>query len=346
MIVRICDIQFKLWVGREERNDDNPHKDRGLTVATAPFPAGPVAMLVTPFRNDWSVDIPALARVAELAIEQGARGLAVHGLASEGYMLTDAERAAIIACVAEVDRTGFVLAGVDHESTAGSVALARMAAEAGATALMAMPPKSSGGELGRLVDHFAEVEQQSNLPIVVQDAPRASGIGMDVDTLTQVVRALGLTSAIKVEDALPPLKIARLMAAAPGGRTALYGGAGGRRFLAELDAGAIGTMVGPAYIDAFAELQALHGGDRGAAASMFEAMLPLLTAVDGNEWYALVQKALLHRAGVIANPGLRPPAFVPPLAYLDGLVAQIAEAARRYPRIGAALGLNTMEGAA
>lgn len=331
---------------REERNDDHPQEGRGLTAGAAPFPAGPVAMLVTPFQNDWSVDLPALARVAELAIGQGARGLAVHGLASEGYMLTDAERAAIIACVAKVDRTGFVLAGVDHESTAGSVALARLAAESGATALMAMPPKSSGGERGRLVDHFAELERQSTLPIVVQDAPRASGIGMDVDTLTRIVGALGRPSAIKVEDALPPLKIARLMTVTAGGRTALYGGAGGRRFLAELDAGAIGTMVGPAYIDAFAELQALHGSDRAAAATMFEAMLPLLTAVDGNEWYALVQKALLHRAGVIANPGLRPPAFVPPAAYVDDLVAQIAELARRLPRLGAALGLNTMDGAA
>ncbi len=316
-----------------------------MAADAAAFPTGPVAMLITPFGEDWRVDLPALARVAELALAQGARGLAVHGLASEGYMLTDAERAAIIACVAEVDTTGLILAAVDHESTAGTVALARMAAEAGATAVMAMPPKSSGGDPARLVDHFAELETGANLPVVIQDAPRASGIVLGVDTLARIVAELRRPNAIKVEDALPPLKIERLTAVlGAGGHTALYGGAGGRRFLHELAAGAVGTMVGPVHIAAFAALQALHGSDRDAAAELFQGMLPMLTAVDGNEWYALVQKALLHRAGLIANRGLRPPGFVPAASYLDGLVAQVIETARKHPQLGAGLGLQPPEG--
>jgi 2-keto-3-deoxy-L-arabinonate dehydratase len=302
------------------------------------FVAGPIAMMVTPFLADWSIDLGGLRRVAELALRQGASGLAVHGLASEGYKLLDRERVEIVAAIAEVIASPLLIAGVDHEATAGSIELARSVAGAGATAVMAMPPKTSGGARARIVAYYQELEDRGGLPIVIQDAPRASGIQMDADTLLAIVSGLRLENAIKVEDAIPPLKIARLTAALAGnGRTVLYGGAGGRRFLSELEAGASGTMVGPAFIDVFGQIQALWKTDPGEALAVFEDCAPLLNAVEGNEWYALLQKALLFRAGLIANPGLRPPAIGADPGYLEGLVQLYLRTAPRQRRLGADL---------
>ncbi len=303
-----------------------------------PFVHGAVAMLITPFTPDWSVDLNAMARVAQLALDQGASGLAVHGLASEGYKLLDAERGRIIEAVAKVGKVPLLLAGVDHEATAGSVTLARLAADAGATAVMAMPPKASGGNRARLVDYYCELEAKGGLPVVIQDAPRASGITMDADTLVAILSAFSGPNSVKVEDAIPPLKVATLtrkLAATT--QTALYGGAGGRRFLDELDAGAIGTMVGPAYIDLFAHLHAKHRISPDAARDMMRDCLELIHAVEGNEWYALLQKALLKRAGLIANPGLRPPAIQPDSDYVTSLLAIFDRAAARQPHLGAVL---------
>jgi 4-hydroxy-tetrahydrodipicolinate synthase len=295
-------------------------------------------MLVTPFRPDWSIDFEGMSRVATLAVEQGARGLAVHGLASEGYKLLDRERREIVACIAALGSTPFLLAGVDHEATAGSTELARAAADSGATGVMAMPPKSSGGGRASLVDYFATLEAAAGLPVVIQDAPRASGIVLDPDTLVAITSALALPNAIKVEDPIPPLKMAKLMQRQPSdGLTVLYGGAGGRRFLGELDAGASGTMVGPAFIDIFVTLQALHASDRTAATALFEALLPLLTAVEGNEWYALLQKQLLMRAGLIEMPALRPPAVVADPRYMNELVDLFLRTAARHENLGAVL---------
>lgn len=295
-------------------------------------------MLVTPFRPDWSVDFEGMTRIAALAVEQGACGLAVHGLASEGYKLLDRERREIVASIAALTLKPFLLAGVDHEATAGSIELARAAADAGATAVMAMPPTSSGGGLASLVDYFATLEATGGLPVVIQDAPRASGITMDPDTLVAIVSALSRPSAIKVEDPIPPLKMAKLLKAMPPGlRTSLYGGAGGRRYLGELDAGAVGTMVGPAYIDIFVTLQALHTSDRPAATALFDDLLPLLTAVEGNEWYALLQKQLLMHAGLIETAGLRPPGLVPDPRYMNDLVELFLRTAARHETLGAVL---------
>jgi 4-hydroxy-tetrahydrodipicolinate synthase len=303
-----------------------------------PFVHGAIAMLITPFTPDWSVDLDAVAQVAQLALDQGASGLAVHGLASEGYKLLDAERGRIIEAVAKAGTVPLLLAGVDHEATAGSVALARSAADAGASAVMAMPPKSSGGSRARLVDYFCELEARGGLPVVIQDAPRASGITMDAEMLVAIIAAFSGPNAVKVEDAIPPLKIATLtrkLAATT--QTALYGGAGGRRFLDELDAGAIGTMVGPAYIDLFAHLQAKHATYPDASRDMMRDCLDLIHAVEGNEWYALLQKALLKRAGLIANSGLRPPAIQPDPQYMTSLVAIYDRAAARQSHLGAVL---------
>ncbi len=302
------------------------------------FVAGPVAMMITPYLDDWSVDLDGMRRVARLALDQGAAGLAVHGLASEGYKLLDRERIAIIEAVAAENTSTLLVAGVDHEALAGSVELARASAQAGATAVMAMPPKTSGGNRAKLVAYYRELEDRGGLPVVIQDAPRASGIQMDVETLLAIVAELKLPSAIKVEDPIPPLKMARLTAQGGGnGRTRLYGGAGGRRFLAELDAGAIGTMVGPAYIDIFGYIQATHAGDRAAAEAAFFECAQLLNSVEGNEWYALLQKELLCRAGLIGNPGLRPPAVVPDPDYVQGLVDIYRRAAKAQSHLGAAL---------
>ena len=241
------------------------------------FAAGAVAMMVTPFLDDWSVDLGGIRRVAELALRQGASGLAVHGLASEGYKLLDRERVEIVEAVADVNASPLLLAGVDHEATAGSIELARSVADAGATAVMAMPPKASGGNRTRLVEYYQELEDRGGLPVVIQDAPRASGIQMDAETLLAILSRLKRVNAVKVEDAIPPLKIARLTEALGGsGRTVLYGGAGGRRFLAELEAGAVGTMVGPAFIDVFARVQSLQRSDPDQALGIFEACAPPL----------------------------------------------------------------------
>lgn len=302
------------------------------------FVPGAIAMLVTPFRTDGSVDLEAMQRLARLALDQGAAGLAVHGLASEGYKLLDHEREAIVRTVAAVNTTPLLVAGVDHEATFGSAALAAAAAAAGATAVMAMPPKSSGGALRKLVDYYAELEDRGGLPLVIQDAPRASGIAMDTATLAAIVAALRRPNAIKVEDAIPPLKMSRLREALSGApATHLYGGAGGRRFLAELDAGAIGTMVGPAFIDLFVRLQTLHTTDREQAGTLSEACLALVHAVEGNEWYALLQKQLLLRAGLIDDATLRPPAIVAETAYMEGLVQTFLRTAERQPHVGGTL---------
>jgi 4-hydroxy-tetrahydrodipicolinate synthase len=132
--------------------------------------------------------------------------------------------------------------------------------------------------------------------------------------------------------------MAKLMQRQPSdGLTVLYGGAGGRRFLGELDAGASGTMVGPAFIDIFVTLQALHASDRTAATALFEALLPLLTAVEGNEWYALLQKQLLMRAGLIEMPALRPPAVVADPRYMNELADLFLRTAARHENLGAVL---------
>lgn len=305
------------------------------------FVHGPVAMLITPFLADWSLDLEGIKRVSKLALDQGATGLAVHGLASEGYKLLDIERFDIIEAVAAVNTTPLLVAGVDHEATHGSIALARSAAKAGATAVMAMPPKSTGGNRAKLIDYYKELELGGGLPIVIQDAPRASGIQMDPDTLLAIVSALELPNAIKVEDAIPPLKMAKLTAALPKDRrTFLYGGAGGRRFLSELHAGAIGTMVGPAYIDIFAHIQSIQTSDPREAAAAFDRCLALINAVEGNEWYALLQKQLCFRAGLISNPALRPPAVQADPAYMDGLVDIYLNTTSRQLHLGTVL--NTM----
>ena len=69
-----------------------------MTSLSGVFPIVP-----TPFSDDGALDIESLRRVIGYLVDAGVHGLAVLGVASEVYALTDAERMTIVETAAEPD---------------------------------------------------------------------------------------------------------------------------------------------------------------------------------------------------------------------------------------------------
>src|SRR5438874_9727919 len=102
---------------------------------------GLVAPAFTPLREDGSLDLPTIDRLADRFAAQALAGVFVCGTSGEGPSLTVSERQQVLErwCAAAKGRFP-VVAQVGHASVAVARALAEHAARAGAAAISALPP--------------------------------------------------------------------------------------------------------------------------------------------------------------------------------------------------------------
>src|SRR5437667_6806073 len=124
-------------------------------------------------------------------IDQGIDGICILANYSEQFLLSDDERDTLLdVCLSHVNGRVPVIVTCSHFSTRIAAARARMAASAGATMLMLMPPYHGTGlradESGTL-QHFARVAEAVSIPLMVQDAP-LSGVNLSVPFLVRLAR--------------------------------------------------------------------------------------------------------------------------------------------------------------
>src|SRR3954468_8518795 len=97
--------------------------------------------IVTPFREDGSVDFDAFQRLARHLVENGSDGIVVAGTTGESPTLADEERIDLFrAAIEAVGEDATVVAGTGTYSTMHSVHLSERATELGADGLLIVTP--------------------------------------------------------------------------------------------------------------------------------------------------------------------------------------------------------------
>ncbi len=273
-----------------------------------PFPmSGLVPILATPFTPDGSLDRPSLRRLVEFQLDCGVPAIAVFGLASEGFSLTVAEKSIILAEVrAVVGPDVGVVAGINATSTATAVEQSRAAAADGADALMVLPPFLTPQPASRLGDFFATVSERSGLPVMVQDAPAATGVAMSVPLLVELSKLPGI-DAVKIETQPTAPKVGAVVDAA-GSAWSVFGGQNALFVLEEYARGAVGTMPACEFSDALAALLGDWAAGRSEDAHRaFNRLLPLIRFGLQPGIAHAVHKDILVRRGVIGHDTVRDP---------------------------------------
>lgn len=271
-------------------------------------PTGLVPILATPFDPDGQLDLASLRSLIEFQMRCGVDGLAVFGMASEGFALTRAERAAILREVRAVAGSELPLvAGVNATSTVTALEMAEEAVAGGADHLMVLPPYLAKPSQEQVWEFFTEVAATAGVPVMVQDAPGVTGVNIDVAQIVKLAAVPGIAS-VKVEAPPTPVKIAAIVAATATD-FAVLGGQNAQDLIEEYDNGAIGTMPACEFSDHLrAVLDAFSAGRRAEARAAFDRLQPLirLGVRPGQAWS--VHKHVLVRRGIIASERVRLPA--------------------------------------
>ena len=277
---------------------------------------GLIAAIVTPMRQDFSLDETSLRRYVRWLSEQSVTGLAVNVDTGEGPHLSAEERIRVLEIVVDEvgDRT-LIVAGLPGSSTAQASRHARDCAAAGAGALLVFPLAAYLGEpLDPAVPiaYHRAVGEASGLPLIAfQLQPALGGVDFSAETLEGLM-SLDAVVAIKEAsfDAKRFVDTVRVVRAASPDAVVLNGN---DNFLLEAYVlGADGALLGFGTVGAREQvemLDAVRDGDMARAGELAATLQPLCDAIFAppvRDYRARV-KHVLATLGVIDEAHVRPP---------------------------------------
>ncbi|MFN2544043.1 MAG: 4-hydroxy-tetrahydrodipicolinate synthase [Actinomycetota bacterium] len=178
--------------------------------------------MVTPFRDDYSLDLDGAQQLADHLLEHGTDTIVVAGSTGEAPTLTHDEKGDLFRAVVDAARgKGKVVAGTGTYATAETVELTRLAQAAGCDAALVVAPYYNKPPQRGLVAHFTQVAEATDLPILLYNIPSRTGIRIEHETLLQLA---SLSNVVGVKDSTGDFDgLARLLREAPSSFE-VYGG--------------------------------------------------------------------------------------------------------------------------
>lgn len=153
----------------------------------APLFTGSSAAIVTPMRDDGSVNLDILPQLLEMQIRGGTAAITVCGTTGESATLKDGEKLALISsCVSAVNGRIPVIAGTGSNDTEHAVFLGREAQKAGADGLLLVTPYYNKCSEKGLVRHFMTIADSTELPVIVYNVPSRTGVSMNENIYRQL----------------------------------------------------------------------------------------------------------------------------------------------------------------
>ena len=289
---------------------------------------GIVPILPSVFHADGSVDREGFARVVRYVLAAGAHGVAFPALASEFYALSDDERVALTEVVVhEVGGAVPVVGTATAASPQAALDLAKRVAAIGVDALMVMPPYVVRDPASAVVSLFERIAAAVDVPLVIQNAPPPLGSAFGTEVVKGLLRRVPAVRYVKEENTPGGQRITQLLSDPPPSLAGVFGGAGGRYIMDELNRGAIGAMPACELTEVHVRIyERYRAGDAVGARALYDRTLPLLTFQ--TVFRMDMTKEVLRRRGLVGAAHVRVGAV--PLdagdhAELDALLAGAAD---------------------
>lgn len=149
---------------------------------------GVLPALITPFTDDGSaIDTGALTALVNRVINAGVGGLVPGGSTGEFTTLTNAERRQLVEVTVEAAAGRVpVVAGTGALSTRETVELSVHAEQAGAAAVMVVPPFYDVLSWRELLAHYTAVAETIGIPIMYYNLPSATGVKLTAAQLGEL----------------------------------------------------------------------------------------------------------------------------------------------------------------
>lgn len=270
---------------------------------------GILPVIHMPYHEDLSIDLDTVRRQVDYLFDTGANGLCL-ALVSDTLRLTTQERLDMPAHLVEFAQgRGPVIISVGAESTVQARAYARAAEDAGAGAVMVIPPLSQGLAEPELAEYFEALLEEVAVPVIIQDASSYVGKAMSLSFQAELFRKQGQRILFKPE-ATPLGPCISAIRDLTDGQARIFEGSGGVLLIDSYRRGVAGTIPGVELLDGLVALwNACVAGDWDRA---YEVYLPIcaiatLQTQGGLDGYIVSERHLMHRQGLFPNQVHRGP---------------------------------------
>jgi 4-hydroxy-tetrahydrodipicolinate synthase len=158
-----------------------------------------VTAMVTPFRDDHSLDLDAASALAAHLYEHGSDSIVVAGSTGESPTLTHKEKLDLFRAVIETaEGKGKVVAGTGTYDTAETLELSREAERLGADGLLLVTPYYNKPPQEGLYRHFKAVAEAVDIPQILYNVPGRTAVDMlpaTVERLAELPAIVGIKEA-------------------------------------------------------------------------------------------------------------------------------------------------------
>ncbi len=210
--------------------------------------------LVTPFTQNKEIDYPALKRVIDHVMDNGADFLVALGTTGESPVLSIHERKAIKNFIKEktAGKIPLVL-GVGGNNTAEIIRELKEDDLSGYSAILSVVPPYNKPSQEGIYCHFKAITEASPVPLILYNVPGRTGVNMTADTTLRLAREV--PGIIGIKEASGDIhQIQRLLREKPDDFTVLSGDDGMTYPLMTLGAQGVISVLGNAYPKEFSEM--------------------------------------------------------------------------------------------
>lgn len=275
---------------------------------------GVYVIAVTPFLPDGAIDHSSIDSVTDFYFDQGADGLTILGMMGEAPKLTLEESVVITRQTLKRAAGKPVIVGVSAPGLAAIGELSHRVMEAGAAGVMVAPPSALRTD-EQILNYYRNVIETlgSDVPVVLQDFPLATGVQMSSEVLIRLFAAHPSIVMLKHEDwpGLQKISAIRQSEADGSRRVSILCGNAGMFLPEEMARGADGAMTGFGYPEMMVEVTRLvSNGQRDLAQDIFDVYLPLMRYEQQPGLGLAIRKHILAHRGAIAHASQRRPGSV------------------------------------
>lgn len=257
--------------------------------------------LITPFKEDESVDYSALLRMVDYLTQNNVDFLCVLGTTAETPTLTEYEKQKIKETVVErVNGKIPILLGVGGNNTRGVVEALKKDNYNGVDAILSVVPYYNKPSQEGLYQHYKAISEATELPLVLYNVPGRTGTNMTAETTLRI--ANDFKNVIAVKEASGNItQMDDIIKNRPEGFNVISGDDGITYPLITMGAVGVISVIGNAFPREFGRMVRLAlQGDYANALTIHHKFAELfkLLFVDGNPAGV---KAMLNAMGMIKN---------------------------------------------
>lgn len=183
---------------------------------------GSMVALVTPMREDGSIDIPALHRLIDFHIENGTNAIIAVGTTGESATVNVDEHCQIIKeTVKHINGRLPVIAGTGANSTAEAIELTRYAHEARADACLLVTPYYNKPTQEGLYRHYKAIAEAVPIAQILYNVPGRTACDMLPET---VIRLAAIDNIVGIKEATGKIERVKQITEACGDAMEVYSG--------------------------------------------------------------------------------------------------------------------------